>query len=210
MPLGEVEVGTVGPVPMAAVVGPADPQRLTDELNRRMGLVWAFLREGSGLVHGHNVFVYHGPAPASGGWEVEVGVQVDRTFPAAEPVVCRLSPAGRVATATWTGPYDGIAAAQDQVRAWCAERGLEGTGVTWEVYGDWVEPPGHPDTELFHLLADPLAVPTPSREAVEAIAGPLTDDEWASCLDLVDQEGGAGIEVTEAYLAFAVTRSRDG
>src|SRR5215210_4129254 len=123
MPLGEIEVGTTESVPMAAVVGPVDPSKLTPELYRRMDVVWAFFRGGSGLIHGHNVFVYHGSAPAVGGWEVEVGVQVDRTFPDAEPVVCRMTPAGRVATATWTGPYDQIAAAQHQVSAWCVEQG---------------------------------------------------------------------------------------
>src|SRR5215203_2593860 len=144
---------------MAAVLGPVDPSQVTAELYRRMDVVWAFLRGGAGLAHGHNVFVYHGPPPASRGWEIEVGVQVDRTFPDADPVVCRMTPAGRVATATWTGPYDQIAGAQGRVSAWCAEQGLERTGVTWEVYGDWAEDPAELTTELYQELVDSLAVP---------------------------------------------------
>lgn len=208
MPLGEVEVWTVGAVPMAAVVGPANPRDITAELGRRMDVVWDFIRRGSSLVHGHNVFVYHGPPPASGGWEIEVGVQVDRTFPDADPVVCRMTPAGRVATTTWTGPHEGIAAAQQALAQWCADQGLERTGLTWEVYGDWVEPPGQPDTDLFHLLADATAVPVPARADVEVIAGALSDDEWAACQATVEREGAVGVEVTAAYLAFAVEQGR--
>ncbi len=208
MPLGEIEVGTTESVPMAAVVGPVDPLQVTDELYRRMDVVWAHLHGGAGRPPGHTVFGHPGPAPAGGGWEIEVGVQVDRTFPDADPVVCRMTPAGRVATATWTGPYDQIAVAQHQVSAWCVEQGLERTGVTWEVYGDWAEDPAELVTDLYQALADPLAVPMPSRADVEALAGPLTDDEWAGCTAIMEREGGAGIEVTAPYLAFAVEQAR--
>jgi hypothetical protein len=126
-------------------------------------------------------------------------------FPDADPVVCRTSPAGRVATATWTGPYDQIAAAQGRIAAWCDEQGLERTGVTWEVYGD---PAPEPETELYHLLADPLAVPAVGRADVEGIVGPVTDDEWSACEAIVDREGAVGIEVTAEYLAFAVGQGR--
>lgn len=207
VPLSEIQVGTMGAVPMAAVVGPLDRAELASEIYRRLDLVWPFLR-GSDLTPGHNVVLYPGPPPADGGWEVEIGVQVDRTFADAEPVRCRATPAGRVATATWTGPYDQLP--HDELFAWCREQGLEHSGVTWEVYGDTHEDPAQLQTELVHLLADPRAVPVPSRAEVEAIGGPVTDDEWAGCLAIVEREGGSGIEVTAAYLAFAVGRARDG
>jgi hypothetical protein len=196
----------MGAVPMAAVVGPVERADLASEIYRRLDLVWAFLRE-SDLTPGHNVVLYLGPPPPVGGWEVEIGVQVDRPFADADPVRCRATPAGRVATATWTGPYDQVP--HDDLFAWCRDQGLEHSGVTWEVYGDWHEDPAQLQTELVHLLADPLAVPVPTRAEVEAITGPVTDDDWADCLAIVEREGGLGIEVTAAYLAHAVGQARE-
>ena len=51
-------------------------------------------------------------------------------------------------------------------------------------------------------------VPRPGRAEVEALAGPLTDDEWAGCEAIVEREAAHGIEVTDRYLAWAVEEAR--
>jgi hypothetical protein len=53
------------------------------------------------------------------------------------------------------------------------------------------------------------AVPVPSREDVEAIAGPIGDEEWAGCQSIVEREAAHGIEVTDRYLAWAVSQARE-
>ena len=60
------------------------------------------------------------------------------------------------------------------------------------------------------VLAEVAArlLPHPSRAAVEAIVGPITEDEWAGCEAIVDREAASGIEVTERYLAHVVEQSR--
>ena len=152
MPLSEIQVGTVGAVPMAAVVGPLDRVDLGTEIGRRLDLVWPFVR-ASDLTPGNSVVLYNGPVPPDGkGWDVVIGALVDRPFDDVGDIVCRSTPAGRVATATWRGPYDQLP--HDALFAFCREQGLEHSGVTWEVYGDWAEDPADLETELVHLLVE--------------------------------------------------------
>src|SRR5690606_20755595 len=126
---------------------------------------------------------------------------------------------------------------QQQVTAWCDDQGLERTGLQGEGYGEWVGPPGQPGTVLLHPRGDPTPVPAATRECVEApacsppeaegcaslpavereeaggleaLAGSLSDDEWAACLAVVEREAPLGIEVTAAYLAHVVDSLRDG
>ena len=51
-------------------------------------------------------------------------------------------------------------------------------------------------------------VPRPSRADVEALAGSLDDDEWAGCEAIIEREAAHGIEVTDRYLAWAVSEAR--
>ena len=53
-------------------------------------------------------------------------------------------------------------------------------------------------------------LPQPSRVDVEAIAGPIDDDEWAGCEAIIEREASHGIEVTDRYLAWAVSEAREG
>ena len=52
------------------------------------------------------------------------------------------------------------------------------------------------------------APPRPSRADVEALAGPLADDEWAGCEAIIEREATHGVEVTDRYLAWAVGEAR--
>ena len=53
-----------------------------------------------------------------------------------------------------------------------------------------------------------MDVPRPSRAQVEALAGPITDDEWLACEAVVAGEAEFGIEVTDRYLAHVVEQLR--
>jgi hypothetical protein len=97
--------------------------------------VWAFLRATPGLrTEGHNVMLYRHNVPGVQ-VAVEVGVQVTRSFAASGRVVPSILPAAEVAT-TRVRTTAEIGAAHEAVRAWCGARGLELTGVSWEIYGD--------------------------------------------------------------------------
>jgi len=52
-------------------------------------------------------------------------------------------------------------------------------------------------------------VPVPSRQDVEAIVGPIDEEEWAGCQAIIEREAAHGIEVTDRYLAWAVGQARE-
>lgn len=98
--------------------------------------VWSFLGAAPGLrTDGHNVMVYRSEVPAVE-VAVEIGVQVTGPFEAAGRVVPSTLPATEAAVTVHTGPPAELGAAHSAVRAWCAARGRELTGLRWEVYGD--------------------------------------------------------------------------
>jgi effector-binding domain-containing protein len=117
---------------------------------RLLDQVRAFLRGSGGdlWTGGHNVMLYKDDVP-----NVEVGVQVTRTFAASGRVVPSVLPAGRVARTVHRGPYDRVGDANDAVLRWCAARGLELAGPRWEIYGDPREDPDEQETEVCWLLA---------------------------------------------------------
>ena len=129
------------------------------EISQRFGplldRVWAAINDGKLEKHGHNVFVYR-PVSEGDGSEVdaEFGVQVTDRFADLGKVVCSQTPAGQVAHAVAYGPWERLRTAHGALIAWCNERGLERTGVNWEVYGDWEEDPAKRRTDVFHLLAE--------------------------------------------------------
>jgi hypothetical protein len=53
-----------------------------------------------------------------------------------------------------------------------------------------------------------VQVPRPTRAQVEALAGPINEDEWRSCEAIVDGEAEFGIEVTDRYLAHVIDQHR--
>jgi effector-binding domain-containing protein len=108
--------------------------------------VWACLRAG-GITSGcRNVMLYLDDTP-----RVEVGVVLTQPCPLTGRVVSSRLPSGRVARTVHRGSYD-LGPAHRAVVDWCAERGLERTGVSWEVYGPHDPDPAKIWTEINHLL----------------------------------------------------------
>jgi effector-binding domain-containing protein len=148
----EVSVAHVDAQPIASVrervpVGDV-PTRFGAALDR----VWQFARE-AGLATHHNVFVYHDSG--DGDPVVEFGVQIGGAFDDSRSggVLSSSTPAGVVARAVHVGPYDGLRAAHDAVRSWCADHGHTIVGPAWEIYGDWDEDPAKLETEILYRLA---------------------------------------------------------
>ena len=67
---------------------------------------------------------------------------------------------------------------------------------------------GEHTEEVLAELAGRAAVPRPTREAVEATVGPLTEEEWAGCEAIIEREAAQGIEVTDRYLVYVVQQAR--
>jgi effector-binding domain-containing protein len=86
--------------------------------------------------------------------DVEIGFPVDAEMSAQGDIKPGLIPAGKVATCTWTGPYDQSAPAYEELTAFIAEQGAEATGVAYEYY---LNDPGEvPPEELQTEIVFPL------------------------------------------------------
>jgi effector-binding domain-containing protein len=109
--------------------------------------VWAFLTTNSLRTDGHNVMLYKDDVP-----NIEVGVQVVRSFAPHGRVGPSMLPAGRVARTIHRGPYDELGESHDAVREWCAKHGHALAGPRWEIYGDWSDDPAQLETEVAWLL----------------------------------------------------------
>ena len=149
----EVSVKTVGPTPTAVVMAATTWTDFPAMWGPMLDKVWSFLRGGApeGLYqHGHNIMLYKDDVP-----NVEVGVQVSRSFDPAGQVVASALPGGLVATATHTGPIAEIGDTHQAVREWSTANGYQLAGPRWEIYGDPDPSSGHFDVHVFWSLATP-------------------------------------------------------
>jgi effector-binding domain-containing protein len=83
---------------------------------------------------------------------VEIGVEARAAFAAIGRVVPSRLPAGRVATTTHRGAYEGIGAAHEAVISWCDGHGLRRTGARWESYGHFTPDVAAQTVEIHYLL----------------------------------------------------------
>jgi hypothetical protein len=145
-----VEIRTVPSRLLAAVHRSVRPGEVAGAWRAPLDQVWAFLRANPGLrTDGHNIFVYR---PVAGMLECDFGVEVTRTFEPSGDVALVSTPAGRVASALHVGPYDRLMEAYGAIEAWIAANGEQAGGVSWELYGDWVEDPSKLETRVELLL----------------------------------------------------------
>lgn len=109
--------------------------------------VYAFLATADVRQTGHNVMLYRDDVP-----HVEVGVEVNRPFESAGPVVSSALPAGEVAVTVHRGPYRNLGSAHGAVLEWCAANGRVPAGPRWEIYGDWHQDEAELRTEVCYQL----------------------------------------------------------
>jgi len=115
--------------------------------------VWAFLGRHPGLrTDGHSVFLYRHDIDANGAMTVYFGVQVTRSFEAADEVGCTMTPEGEAAATLHCGPYNRLGEAHRAVHEWIAKNGWRAAGWSWETYGDWSDDPAKLETEVIYLL----------------------------------------------------------
>jgi effector-binding domain-containing protein len=149
----EVTVKAVDPVPTAVVASSTTWAEFPAVWGPMLDQVWSFLRGGApeGLYkQGHNVMLYKDDVP-----NVEVGVQVSRSFDAAGHVVSSALPGGLAATATHAGPVAQIGDTHRAVREWSNANGYQLAGPHWEIYGDPDPSTGHFDVDVFWSLMAP-------------------------------------------------------
>lgn len=107
-------------------------------------------RSGESLQAGAQRLLYKDDVP-----NVEVGVQVARSFEPTGHVVASALPGGLVATATHTGPIAQIGDTHRAVREWSSANGYRLAGPHWEIYGDPDPSTGGFDVKVFWSLDAP-------------------------------------------------------
>ncbi|HXZ99194.1 MAG TPA: GyrI-like domain-containing protein [Candidatus Binatia bacterium] len=149
----DVTVETVGPIPTAVVATSTTWEQFPKVWGPLLDKVWAFIRGQAppGLYErGHNVMLYKDDVP-----NVEVGVQVSRTFKPSGDVVPSTLPGGLVAMARHAGPVARLGETHEAVREWSASHGYRLTGVLWEIYGDPDPASGEFAVDVFWALQLP-------------------------------------------------------
>ena len=137
----------VDPAPTAVVAAATTWAEFPKIWGSMLDQVWSFLRGDApeGLyTQGHNVMLYKDDVP-----NVEVGVQVSRSFDPTGHVIASALPGGLVATATHTGPIAKIGDTHQAVREWSTANGYRLAGRRWEIYGDPDPSTGDFDVDVF-------------------------------------------------------------
>lgn len=147
----DVALKQVDPTPTAVVKAATTWAEFPTLWRPMLDEVWSFLRGTApdGLwTHGHNVMLYQDDVP-----NVEVGVQVNRSFEPYGSVVPSALPGGLAAAATHAGPVEKIGETHDAVRDWAAAHGYRPAGPRWEIYGDPDRSTGSFAVEVIWLVA---------------------------------------------------------
>jgi effector-binding domain-containing protein len=147
-----VQLQRLDSVPLAVIRRQASASELARVVPECCGLVWNAARAQQ-TPAGRHVAVYW-----DGSIRLEVGVELMGPFAERGDVVRSATPAGAVASATHFGPYGGLGAAHDAVRAWCRDNNHQLAGPKWEIYGhwqrEWDADPSRIRTDVYYLVDD--------------------------------------------------------
>jgi effector-binding domain-containing protein len=111
------------------------------------GEVWRFIRSNQLPDPGRHLALY-----LNGEIDLECGAEIGQPFQGDGRVMCSQTPAGRVATTTHWGSYDGLHGAHEAICEWIRENSHPKALVNWEVYGHWDDDPSKVRTDVFYLL----------------------------------------------------------
>ncbi len=87
--------------------------------------------------------------------DMEIGFPVLSPLPGKGELQAGFLPAGKSAACHYTGPYNEVASAYNDLSAWIAAQGVQPTGVAYEFYLN--DPQTTPPAELQTLILFPLA-----------------------------------------------------
>jgi effector-binding domain-containing protein len=148
-----VNLQTVHPRKLAAVRCEVALGGVGSAWGPALGKVWEFIRSQPDLwTDGHNIFLYHHPTRPGAPILCDFGVEVTRTFEAADEVYATETQGGEVAVAVHRGPYNRMNEAHEAIRKWMAANRRASAGHSWEIYGDPTPDPADTETTVAYLL----------------------------------------------------------
>lgn len=109
--------------------GLADLPRIVPEA---CGTVWRLVKARNIPNPGRHVAVYLDDV-----MNLEIGAEVPAPITGDDELIASATPAGRVATVTHFGPYQGLKHAHEAIHRWAEREGHTLVRPCWEVYGHW-------------------------------------------------------------------------
>lgn len=140
----EVQIEHVASRPLASSRLQVPREQLGPAMGREMQRVFGLVCGIGVACVGAPVVFYHRFDEES--VDMDVAVPVDRAFEAVDGVRATSLPEGEAAVIAHVGPYEGISAAWEVLRAWVREHGYVYEAPCWEEY-----------------LTDPAAEPDPAK-----------------------------------------------
>ena len=147
----QCDIATVEPVTLAVTDAQTKQAEIPSRIPPMFDIVYAWLRDSGAKQAGHNYVVYD--RFGADGMRMRVGFPVSKAFDDTAQVKCLRLTGGRAAHTTVVGPYTGISAAHMELNAWCAQHKHALAGMSWEVYGDWVDDQSKLVTDIYFRLA---------------------------------------------------------
>jgi effector-binding domain-containing protein len=144
--LYEIRQDTVAEVLTAVVAARTSWAELPNAWPAMLGEVYDCLEQLNAGKAGRNVMFYKDDVP-----NLEVGVEVTKSFNPCGRVTLSVLPGGKVATTIHRGPYQGLSRAHQAVHDWCRASGGKVAGPRWELYGH-IRGDAEPETTVCWLL----------------------------------------------------------
>ena len=130
----EVETVELQDQPALCVRFRTSMDKITDDIGRTYGAIFAQLGKAGGIPVGPPLALYYDMNMNRDDFEMETCVPVVSKVPGAGEVVFRVLPGGKFLSTMHRGPYDTMEPTYEALFAHMKENGLELTGPTREVY----------------------------------------------------------------------------
>ena len=107
-------------------------EKLPDAIGQGFGAVIGYLGKIGKQPAGAPYVAYHNMDFAD--LDVEIGFPVAKKLPGEGAIKASQIPGGKMGTCFYTGPYPEMSVAYEALKKMLAEKGLEGTGICYEIY----------------------------------------------------------------------------
>jgi effector-binding domain-containing protein len=141
------EITTIAPVLLALTEAELPRSEISARIRGMFDVAYSWLRSAEVRQTGHNYAVYDQCTKQS--LRVRVGFPVSVPFLDSALVKCVEFSPGRAAHAIHIGSYNSLHVTYRILTEWCLKEGVQLSGESWEIYGDWNDDPSKLKTDLY-------------------------------------------------------------
>lgn len=127
-------------------------QKLAQVMGEVYGKIGQYLYDLKEKPAGPPFIAYHNMDMSN--LDCDIGFQVSKNLAAKGEIKSGMMPAGTVATCVYTGPYDQISPAYEELNRWIVEHHFQITGIAYEMYLN--DPTETPQSKLQTRIVFPV------------------------------------------------------